>query len=92
MFIGREYELSELSKLYQKDSFQLAIFYGRRRIGKTRLIQEFVKDKKVIYFTAIESTAKNNLQLLSKAIFNVVMPDFGVMPEFSTYDTTFKYI
>ena len=38
MFIGRRTELNELNKLYNKTSFQMAVIYGRRRIGKTRLI------------------------------------------------------
>ena len=35
MFIGRNQELTALNKLYQEDSFQFAVIYGRRRIGKT---------------------------------------------------------
>ena len=43
MFIGREKELSGLSELYDKGNFQLAVIYGRRRVGKTALINEFIK-------------------------------------------------
>lgn len=41
MFIGREYEIKALNKLYEKDSFQFVVMYGRRRVGKTRLLTEF---------------------------------------------------
>ena len=41
MFIGRESELATLEKAYQKDAFQFIILYGRRRVGKTRLMAEF---------------------------------------------------
>ena len=43
MFIARENELNELEGRYSSDHFEFAMIYGRRRIGKTRLIEEFVK-------------------------------------------------
>ena len=50
MFVGRSKELKKLQKLYENDSFEFAVFYGRRRIGKTTLINEFIKDKKAVYY------------------------------------------
>ena len=48
-FIGRTKELSDLKQEYNnKHSF--VVIYGRRRIGKTALIQEFIKDKPALYF------------------------------------------
>ena len=44
MFIGREKELNRLNELYNKNSFQFPVIYGRRRVGKTALINEFIKD------------------------------------------------
>ena len=41
MFIGRERELSALNKLYNTGRFEFAVVYGRRRVGKTALINEF---------------------------------------------------
>lgn len=63
MIIGRRSELAELNKLYNKSSFQMAVIYGRRRIGKTRLIQEFMKDKPVVHMTAIEAGIDIYLEL-----------------------------
>lgn len=68
MFVGRQAELAQLNRLYQQQKFQCVIIYGRRRVGKTTLINEFIKDKKAIFFTGIESTAKDNLENLSKSI------------------------
>ncbi len=50
MFIGREYELEALNKLYNSNKFEFAVIYGRRRAGKTALVSEFIKDKKAIFF------------------------------------------
>ena len=61
MFIGRNQELTALNKLYQEDSFQFAVIYGRRRIGKTSLINQFLKGKRAIYFTGLEENALENL-------------------------------
>ena len=55
MFIGREQELAELNRLYQTDRFQFPVIYGRRRVGKTALINEFIKEKEAIYFTGVET-------------------------------------
>ena len=44
--VGRADELKILNELYESKSFEFLIMYGRRRIGKTTLLQEFSKDKK----------------------------------------------
>lgn len=68
MFVGRERELSKLQSAYRRDKFEMAVMYGRRRVGKTRLITEFMGDKDAIYFSALEVNAKMNLSNLSRAI------------------------
>ena len=68
MFIGREKELSALNRLYSSDKFEFAVIYGRRRVGKTALISEFIKDKKAIYFMGVESNEKQNLENMSRSI------------------------
>ena len=45
MFYGRKRELEQLEKEYKKQN-SLCVIYGSRRIGKTSLINEFIKDKK----------------------------------------------
>ena len=67
MFIGRERELNALNKLYESNKFEFAVIYGRRRVGKTALINEFIGDKKAIYFMGVESNAKQNLENFSKS-------------------------
>ena len=33
MFVGREKELAQLNRMYAKTGFQMAVVYGRRRVG-----------------------------------------------------------
>ena len=67
MFVGREKELQKLNELYQSDQFEFVVFYGRRRVGKTTLIREFMQEKKGIYYMAVEGAKKENLSGLSEA-------------------------
>ena len=68
MFIGRERELASLTQLYNSDRFEFVVLYGRRRVGKTALINHFIDGKKAIYFMGVESNAKQNLENFSKSI------------------------
>src|SRR5665647_88418 len=55
-FIGREEELKKLRELHQKKSASFVVIHGRRRIGKSRLISEFCKDKNAFFFTGVPPT------------------------------------
>lgn len=46
MLIGRKKELSFLNELYNSDKFEFLILHGKRRIGKSYLLTNFIKDKK----------------------------------------------
>jgi len=68
MFYGRDAELKKLNEMYSSQHFEFAVIYGRRRVGKTTLIREFIKDKQAIFYAASESTASDNLLSLSRCI------------------------
>ena len=71
---------------------ECVIIYGRRRVGKTALINEFVKDKPVIYFPALNTNAKDNLTALSKAICAYRNPNAGTAPVYNSFDDVFAEI
>jgi AAA+ ATPase superfamily predicted ATPase len=87
MFVGRE---RELERYYKQDAFQFAVFYGRRRVGKTTLINKFRENKRSVYFAAIESTAKENLELLSNQILAELAPEAPRNP-FASFMEAFDY-
>lgn len=72
MFIGRQRELKSLQELYQKPGFGMTVIYGRRRIGKSTLIAEFIKDKKAVFYTATKVGRERNLALFSRQAASVL--------------------
>jgi AAA+ ATPase superfamily predicted ATPase len=69
MFVGRDRELQTLENLYQKDSFQMVVLYGRRRVGKTTLISKFIEGKPGIFFAAQEANDRLNLEMFSRQVY-----------------------
>ena len=68
MFVGREAELKALEDLYGEDRFQFVPITGRRRVGKTRLIEEFIKDKPSVMFKAVPGSESMNLSLFNELV------------------------
>ena len=91
MFIGRDKELNALDKLYKSDRFEFVVIYGRRRVGKTALINQFIGDKKSVYFMGIESNEKQNLENLSKRIIEF---SSGIQTEtsFLSFQAALEYV
>lgn len=91
-FIDREDEIRTLENEYARKGSALVILYGRRRVGKTTLISEFIKDKPALFFLASEeSEAQNRSEFKDRAaefINNDLLRDAKV----SSWDTIFKTI
>ena len=93
MFYCRNEELRKLNKRYKNDNFECIVIYGRRRVGKTSIINEFCKDKPTIFFSALlEGTAKDNLKTLSRAIYTYKEPESTDAPEYNSYDSALNEI
>lgn len=91
MFIGREKELSYLNEFYEKDGIGMTVIYGRRRIGKSTLIAEFVKDKKTIFYTAAKVGKERNLELFSEQVTQTFLPGVEGI-SFTTVEAVFDFI
>ncbi len=92
MFYCRERELGDLNRRYAKDNFECLVVYGRRRVGKTALINEFCKDKPTVFFSALNASVQENLEALSKAIFEKNNPGAEYAPVFNSFDAAFAEI
>lgn len=90
VFIGREKEIADLNELYSQDKFQLFVLYGRRRVGKTTLLNEFCKDKETIFYSAEQSNEKLNLEKFSSLVFNFYGEN-NLAP-FSSWTNALSYI
>lgn len=90
-FIGRTYELEDLERQYRSNQFEMSVIYGRRRIGKTTLINQFITGKENAgYAIGIESSLSLNLDILSKAIYQATgfpaqLPSFKTLTEAFTF-------
>lgn len=87
MFYCRQEELHQMNRRYEKGRFECVVIYGRRRVGKTALINEFCKGKPTVYFSALNSSSQENLEALSKAIYACKNPDAsGNAPTYRSYE------
>ncbi|MGN1313472.1 MAG: ATP-binding protein [Lachnospiraceae bacterium] len=91
MFIGRDKELNALDKLYKSEKFEFVVIYGRRRVGKTALINKFIGNKKSIYFMGVESNEKQNLENFSKSIIEF---SSGIQSDtsFASFQSALEYV
>jgi uncharacterized protein len=65
-FIGREKELEILEERYRSPKAEFFVLYGRRRVGKTELLKQFSQGKLVIFYTAGQTEAQDNLNQLTE--------------------------
>jgi AAA+ ATPase superfamily predicted ATPase len=75
MFWDRAQELRTLEREYNRAGGSLVIIYGRRRVGKTTLIKEFIRDKPAMYFLADE-----RLETVQRRRFQAALSDFCADP------------
>jgi len=85
---NRERELSVLEDLYRAPTSSLVVLYGRRRVGKTELAREFIKDKKSVYLLVETKTEKLLLRDLEDSIEGVM----GIRPRLDSCDDFFTLL
>ena len=92
MFVGREDELRKLNEMYASERYECAVIYGRRRVGKTTLIKEFIKDKNAVYFLAREADGGVNLAGFSNDVYAVTAKELKGNAFFTDWEKAFDYI
>jgi uncharacterized protein len=89
-FIGRARELALLDRLWASEKSQFLVLYGRRRVGKTRLLAEWISRKtavnpppKVLFWVADQDNQESHLRQFSKVVFERAYPGSPVPENFS---------
>ena len=69
-FHGREKELTQLKKLISSDEMQMCLIYGRRRIGKSELVKQAIKESgiKSIFYECKQVTEESNVQSMCEVL------------------------
>ena len=88
--LGRKEELNHLNELYKSNAFEFLVMYGRRRVGKTTILQEFAEHSNSIFFPAREKNDALNLDDFSKVVQYHF--DHNFIASFSSWEDAFNYI
>ena len=91
-FIDREQEMETLVEEYNREGSSLVIMYGRRRVGKTTLISEFIKGKNALFFLASQESETQNRNLFKEKAAEYINSDLLRNATVSDWDTIFKAI
>ena len=90
-FLGREAERKRLHKAIDGQSFSTVLVYGRRRVGKSELIKQCLRESKTqsIYYECKQTPELSNVASLAELISEA----FGFPPlSFSTLEACLEYI
>ena len=91
-FINREQELKVLNEKWQSNIAQFFIIYGKRRVGKTELIKQFIKDKPALYFLADKRTTADQLRELGQIVGSYFKDEILIKNGFGDWIEAFSYL
>ena len=91
-FIDREQEMDTLQNEYNREGSALVVMYGRRRVGKTTLISEFIKDKHALFFLASEESETQNRTVFKEKAADFINSDLLRNADIKSWDVVFKAI
>lgn len=94
MFRGRTTELKVLDGKYKKDGFVMTILYGRRRVGKTELINKFMQEHDCLHisFTAVEREESELLSVMTESVLMALAPELLDNISFNSFEKLFEYV
>jgi uncharacterized protein len=84
-FVGRTPELDLLDELYASNKSEFLVLYGRRRVGKTRLLTEWLNTRKIqpIFFVSEQDSKESLLRQFSQIVYKKAFPSLPVPDTFS---------
>lgn len=87
--IGRIEEMNRLEQMYTSGKFEFMVMYGRRRIGKTTILQEFSQKHRTLFFSAQEKNDTLNLQDFSRLVQEYF--DGSFIANFENWEDALRY-
>lgn len=92
MFVNRERELAALNKRYSSGRAEFVIVYGRRRVGKSELIEQFLKGKKGLRLLAREQSEALQLRGFSAELADFFKDKVLATQPFTNWDSLLMYV
>ncbi|MHA1594792.1 MAG: ATP-binding protein [Candidatus Baldrarchaeia archaeon] len=91
-FINREKELSVLHERFKTSRAELIVVYGRRRVGKTTILKEFLKRVGGVYFLGRQESELDQLRRFSSILARYFGDKFLEKSPFTNWDGLFEYL
>ena len=92
MFINRQKELQLLKEEYSSNDFRFTVIYGRRRVGKTTLLKEYISSKPYIYFLVTLESLPTILQRFQNLVADFLEDTFLKEIELKSFEQIFSYL
>ncbi|SFV59263.1 archaeal ATPase, fused to C-terminal DUF234 domain [hydrothermal vent metagenome] len=92
MFINRQDELAVLNREYRSNRASFTVIYGRRRVGKTALITEYIRDKHSIYIYATDGNLAQQLKSFSREIKRLIPTKQAKNLSFESFTDAFEFL
>jgi len=91
-FINRKNELNFLNEKWQEAKAQFIVLWGKRRVGKTELVKQFMKDKPYVYFLAESTNEREQLKRLSTTLGQFFNEPLLETRGFVEWEECFRYV
>lgn len=88
-FVGRKEELLVLEREYKRGE-GFVVIYGRRRVGKTTLIREFIRGKDAFYFLATEELERENIKNFTRGLARYSGREYIAGASFNDWEGVFE--
>ncbi|OGJ52182.1 ATPase [Candidatus Peregrinibacteria bacterium RIFOXYB2_FULL_32_7] len=91
-FVARDNEIKVLNKKLRENNSNFFVIYGKRRVGKTELVKQFIKDKNAIYYLADKRSSFEQLRDLSKVFSETFNDKLLLKRGFTEWLDVFEYL
>ncbi len=91
-FINRKIELAFLHEKWQEENSQFLVIWGKRRVGKTELIKEFIANKPNVYFLGESTSETEQLRRFSTALSGFFHEPLLRTRGFGEWEEVFQYL